>query len=316
MSKAFGPRHVGPFGHQRCRVASGYRPACQGLAVANSSSVPSGIYRFSSIARPVDPRFPTNRALLILLPLLALVSGSLTVLPALDMGFLPLALGALLTCFVAWALTRELAPDDNVAAFVALTLAWLAFLLFGTNSVLLTFVALVLVRIVNRSTGLPARLFDTLSVLGLCTFAAISLDQNLIMLVAAAAFLLNATLPEPQRMHFVPAALCLSGFAWLVIDGMPFSGGSLQVRDWLIVIALAAGTGWVITQIRTPVSVCDVYSKRLEPARVKAGLLLGFALALQALLTDGSSAWLATPIWACIISVPASLFARRFLPDA
>ena len=37
----------------------------------------SGVYRFTSIARPVDPAYPTNRALLYLLPAIAIVSAVL-----------------------------------------------------------------------------------------------------------------------------------------------------------------------------------------------------------------------------------------------
>jgi hypothetical protein len=35
------------------------------------------MYRFTSIARPIDPAYLTNRALLMILPLLMLASGGL-----------------------------------------------------------------------------------------------------------------------------------------------------------------------------------------------------------------------------------------------
>lgn len=274
---------------------------------------PSGIYRFSSIARPVDPRYPTNRALLVLLPLLALASAGLTIVLELDGGALSKGLGTMLTCFVAWALTRELSPDDDVAAFVAVALAWSALLFLDATSVLLPFVALLLVRIVNRSTGLPARPFDTISILGVCIWAAISLEQGLILLLAAVAFSLNATLTDPQRHHFLAAGACLTVFAWLLIEAPSFISFELPSLDWLIVITLAAAYVWAGKQYRAPMSVSDVYSKRLDPVRVRGGLLLGFLLAVQALLTDGRTAWSDTPIWACVIAVPVSLLARRRL---
>ncbi len=275
------------------------------------ASTPSGVYRFTSIARPVDPRYPTNRALLVVVPLLAVVSVGLSGFLALDGGTISIALRSMLTSFAAWAVTRELAPDDDAAAFLALALAWLAYLFFGTDAVLLPFVALFLVRIVNRSTGLPARPFDTFSVLGLCIWAAITLEQSLILLLAAAAFSLNATLKEPQRHHLVAAALCLAVFGWLLVTGRSVMSGYLTIRDWSIVGALAAANVRVIRQNRVPVSVCDVFAKPLDGSRVNAGLWLGFLLGLQALLTDGRSAWLDTPVWACLLAVPLSLFARR-----
>ena len=86
---------------------------------------PRGIYRLTSIGRPVDPRYPSNRALLIVLPLLAVASVGLRGVLDLERSALTVTLQSLLVGFAAWALTRELAPDDDAAAFVALALAWI-----------------------------------------------------------------------------------------------------------------------------------------------------------------------------------------------
>ena len=37
---------------------------------------PTGVYRFTSIARPVDPAYPTNRALLFLVPIAAAAAAT------------------------------------------------------------------------------------------------------------------------------------------------------------------------------------------------------------------------------------------------
>ena len=87
------------------------------------------------------------------------------------------ALNGALVAFAAWAFTRELAPDYNGAAFVALVLAWIANVALGTTSVLPVFVALLLVRLVNRSTGPRWRALDTLGVLGFSLWAAVNMQQ-------------------------------------------------------------------------------------------------------------------------------------------
>ncbi|MBT8078861.1 MAG: hypothetical protein KJO31_09780 [Gammaproteobacteria bacterium] len=272
---------------------------------------PSGIYRFTSIARPVDPRYPTNRAVLILLPILALASAGMAAVLDLNGSMLSAAFGTLLTGFAAWALTRELAPDDDAAAFLALALSWPAHLFLGASSVLLPFVALFLVRIVNRSTGPMARPFDTVAILGFTIWAAISLGQHLILLLAAAAFSLNATLRDPQRNHLLAAAVCLAVFGWLVAGAFPLTFGYVGLQDWWIVLLLAGANILVLAQAGEPASVCDVFSERLDKKRVAAGLVLGFLVAFQALITEGRAAWLETPIWACLVAVPVSLLARR-----
>ncbi len=81
--------------------------------------------------------------------------------------------------------------------------------------------------------------------------------------------------------------------------------------DWSVIAAVAAANLWVISRMGTPVSVSDVHGERLDGSRVKAGLLLGYLLAFQALLTNGRDAWLETPMWVCLAAVPLSLFARR-----
>ena len=270
-----------------------------------------GMYRFTSLARPIDPAYLTNRALLIILPILALLNAGLATIH--DMGSDPVtaAFSGALVAFAAWALTRELAPDYNSAAFAALLFAWALNVAFGTRMVLLLFVALVLVRVVNRSTGLQWRLFDTVSALGFCAWAAISTEQPLILLVASLAFALDAVLDEPLRRHWMAAAACLAAFLWMLAGDTRWMTGDLAVRDWSLIGAFVLGIVFVVKSSPDPVSYCDVSPDRLDRVRVNAGLLVGGLLAAQALLTNGPSAWLETPIWACMIAVLLSALLRQ-----
>jgi len=261
------------------------------------------MYRFTSIARPIDPAYLTNRALLITLPLLMLLSAGLA--SVYDTGSSPVtaALSSALAAFTAWALTRELAPDYNGAAFVALALAWTANFAFGATSVLLVFVALLLVRLVNRSTGPQLRPLDTLGVLGFCVWAAQSTQQPLILLVASAAFALDATLRQPLREHYFAAGACVAAFIWMQLGDAGLVTGELAALDWWLIGASAGGTILMAAKSPEPVSYCDTSPDRLDRVRVNAGLIVGWLMAVQALLTDGSSAWLETPIWACMLAV-------------
>lgn len=270
----------------------------------------TGAYRFTSLARPIDPAYLTNRALLIVLPLAGLLSAGLASVGAIDGSPVSAALSGVLTAFAAWALTRELAPDFNDAAFVALAIAWFIYIALGAQLVLLLFVALLLVRLVNRSTGLPWRPLDTLGVLGFCTWAAISTQQPLILLVTSLAFALDAVLEEPLRRHCLAAAACLPVFIWMLTGEADLIAGDLTVRDWSLLGVFALGIFLVVKKNPGPVSYCDVAPERLDRVRVNAGLIVGGLLAVQAVLTNGRSAWLETPIWACIIAVLLSFVAR------
>lgn len=268
------------------------------------------MYRFTSIARPIDPAYLTNRALIIILPLLMLLSAGLA--SVYDTGTSPMtaALSGALSAFAAWALTRELAPDYNGAAFVALVLAWMANAGFGATQVLLLFVALLLVRLVNRSTGPQWRPLDTLGVLGFCVWAAVSMQQPLILLVASAAFTFDATLRQPLRWHFFAAAACIAAFIWMVLGDVPLVAGGLTAWDWWLIGVSAGGIAFIAAKSPEPVSYCDTAPDRLDRVRVSAGLFVGWLAGVQALLTNGHSAWLDTPIWTCMFAVLLS-FALR-----
>ncbi len=271
----------------------------------------TGIYRFTSIARPIDPAYLTNRALLIVLPIAGLLSAVLAYLHDVSGGPLSAALSGALAAFAAWALTRELAPDYNSAAFVALAFAWFINVAFGARLVLLLFVALLLVRMVNRSTGLPWRPLDTLGVFGFCAWAAISTQQPLILLITSLAFALDAVLKEPLRRHYLAAAACLPVFFWMLPGDTNSIASDLTVRDWSLIGAYALGIVLFVKMNSEPYSYCDIAPERLDRIRVNAGLIVGWLLAVQALLTGGRSAWLETPIWACMTAVLLSFVARK-----
>lgn len=271
----------------------------------------TGIYRFTSVSRPIDPAYLTNRALLIVLPVVALLSAGFASFHDMGVGPLGAAFSGALTAFAAWALTRELAPDYNGAAFVALALAWFTNVAFGSRLVLLVFVGLLLVRMVNRSTGLPWRPLDTIGVLGFCVWAAISTQQPMILLIASLAFALDAVLEEPLRRHNLAAAICLPVFVWMLLGDTALLAEDLTLRDWSMIGAFAVGIVLLVIANPEPVSYCDTSPNRLDRVRVNAGLIVGWLLAVQAVLTNGRSAWLETPIWSCIIAVLISFVARQ-----
>ena len=270
----------------------------------------SGMYRFTSIARPIDPAYITNRALLIVLPLLMLVNAGLASFH--DIGTSPLsaAFSGALVAFAAWALTRELAPDYNGAAFIALVLAWIANVALGTTSVLLVFVALLLVRLVNRSTGPRWRALDTLGVLGFSIWAAVDTQQPLILVIAAGAFILDATLSDPLRPHYFAAAACIAAFIWMLLGDVRLLASDLTAGDWVLISVFAGGVILTAAASPKPVSYCDTSPDRLDRVRVNAGLITGWLFAVQALVTNGRSAWLETPIWVCLFAVLFAFAAR------
>lgn len=301
--------------------------------------VAHSIHRLSSIARPVEPRYPTNLAILILMGL-ALVGLAVT---ALVRGAAPIdatlagLLGALVV-FATWALGRDLAPDDDPAAFVALVPAAAVVAVGVTPHLLGPLVALGLVRVVNRSVGPPATTLDRVALVVLTFVVAREGHGYGVGLAAVLAFGLDAVLPgraasagasegadRPRRSEpsdpagvqgWAFAALAAATTAMGMIIGEP----TLSVvgpGPWTIAAIVTAGLFALVALTQpTPRAVHDAWPEvRLRRDRVRGGMLVGL-LAVAPTLLGGDAAVLAwgVPWAACagvVLTRPLHLWRRR-----
>lgn len=274
------------------------------------------VYRFTGLGRSVDPSFPTNGAIL-LLASLALVVGTLLSVRG-DSGWLDgglLGVNAAATVFLAWALTRELAPDDEVASFVAAVLAGVAWFALGSQSLLIPVVLLVALRLVNRSTGKATEPIDELLAPPLFAFTAWAVSWPL-GLVGSAAFALDAALPSPlgqveRRHHRAMSVFLLALTAPRLVVGT----AGIQVPDrpfillFLSVLALGAALLYP-----APRSRGDVDGEGLVDARVRSALLLGIfatvSVTLDAGVPTGDLGLLWCSLAAVVVGLPIVLVRR------
>ncbi len=271
--------------------------------------------RFTSIARVLDPRYPTNRAVLLLLAPAAGIAGAMSLLRG--SGLPEIALSALFgmaAALAGWAFARELVPDMERLAFLSLLLTFGAFLTVESSSLLLLFAAQFLVRVVNRSVGLPARIVDSTFVAALTVWGTWSGPFPGLALIGALAFGLDASMKERFRRHWIFAGFCLAA-AGLSLD---------RQRQWwcsenlsptavglLSIVAFAYGlTMWRTRRVTSP---ADVTGKPLSSARVLAGMAVGMLSGLQALARGQAGLEAAALVWAVLASVPlgALVWPRR-----
>lgn len=242
------------------------------------------IYQYTSIGRPLDPAYPTNKAVLLLMPLAAALGAVIGWQRGGDLlQVSQQALVFALILFAAWALARELDPDDNPVAFISLVCAMLVALTVSSPGVLIVFVTLGLVRIVNRSTGLTARRTDSI-ILMLVSIAVIYWTESpLFGLVAALAFFLDGSLRDPLRQQWIYGFVCLGGTIVYMVDH-DITIGHLSAPDtlfeWLTVLFLlifALDTALM----RTVRSKGDFGGRPLDANRVRGGMAVGLGAALQ-----------------------------------
>ncbi|RPH95016.1 MAG: hypothetical protein EHM68_13215 [Lysobacterales bacterium] len=242
------------------------------------------IYRYTSIGRSLDPAAPTNKAVLVLLPIAAVLGAALAwAAGGTLIEVLLRALNVALVLFVSWALAREMDPDDPSVAFISMAAGVLAAVVTDSPGVLAAFAALGLIRIVNRSTGLAARKSDSVLLVLLSIAVVYWSDSPLFGGVAALAFLLDGSLKDPQRRQWVFALLCLGAMVVYMVDhdvGLGQLGAPDSLFEWLSVLFLLMfALNIVLT--RKISARGDVSNRPLDLHRVRGGMVVGLLAALQ-----------------------------------
>lgn len=260
----------------------------------------SDFTRWTSLGRPLDPAYPTNRAVVLLLPVAA-VAGAL-------LSPLGLGVGGLLgagSAFLAWALTRELAPDDDPAAFVALALAVAALGVVDRPALLPGAALLLLTRVVNRTVGPPCRPLDTVGAAGLAAWAVAGGGGWPLAAAAALAFGADALLAPPgPRGH---GALATAFGAWAAFAAATGPGPALP-EGWVPWGATVVGCLYLSAVIRTRrlTSPPDSGTGALSVSRVRLGMLLPVAVLGPAMAGVGAPPASLAVVWAGVAAVAVS----------
>lgn len=278
-----------------------------------------GSKNLSAIMRPVDWNYPTNR-LIILFTLGILVLGTLYQFILGGLGFMSaLGWGAStgLAVFICWALTRELDPDDEYAAFAAAALYLVGLVIWGAQSELLVMFWLIeAIRILNRSVGLPVKILDGVLLLGLTGWL---LWQGYfeVGLLTAAAFFVDDRLSGENRQGLVfgGVSLALTAIVFLLypqpltvnLTGVPIAVFGVMGISVMLYF-------WLILKSSKPRSVCDVGGSPLRGACVQAGQILGLMTAVLFFLryaVDGFG--FVIPLWAGLLGAGLYRFVDSIL---
>lgn len=271
---------------------------------------------FTALGRvPVDPSYPTTWAIAAL-ALVVAIAGTIvhlltgaalleSVLWGIGAGFVP---------FLTWALGRELDPDHDLSAFVGAGLVLITFLLPDMPSLVLILWLLLVLRIVNRTVGLPAKPWDSLGVLGLGAWLAWQ-GYWLIGLMTAVAFLLDGLLSQPLRYH-----LFVSGLVFVITVAIVIFRGEMAMESGPtipVVISSVVMVGLftiVIATARKVEAVVDATGEVLNSRRVQAAQVLALLTGLLFAWWAGASGMMAMlPLWAAMVGVSLYRVANLFL---
>ena len=260
--------------------------------------------QYTSLGRPLDPRhYATNLAILVFTLLGGVIAGVVHLLnndSLADAVVAGLAVGA--AVFVAWAISREIDPDNQFSAFLSSVIALGAALFLAPLQLLVLGGAMVLCRVVNRTVGPPATFFDTVTVLVL-TIIIIFTGQWMFGIVATVAFSLDALLNTPVRRHWIAAGLSLVAmFAYLVVNDAG-TAGELTLPYLLVVAAITVLFIIVMLMNRNVRSKADMLDVLLNVRRVQAAMLVALLAALVMLWHGDTGIEMMSPMWASLLGV-------------
>ena len=113
--------------------------------------------QLTSLSRVVDPRYSSNRLVIVGAAAAALIV-SVSSLAGFDLGSGPLL--AAVGVFLAWAIARELDPDQPASAAIAIPLSFVLLLVLGPASLLVSTGILLGTRLATGTVGTPLRPLD------------------------------------------------------------------------------------------------------------------------------------------------------------
>lgn len=259
--------------------------------------------KITSLARPLDIEYATNRAILIL-SFLATFLGFAWRLYAGDglIANVSWGVGVGIAVFLAWALAREIDPENEFSAFPGILICIIGVLIWGLPSLLGAAWLLGIARMLNRTTGLPAKVLDSLGMTLLTGYLVWQLNW-LYGLIAVFAFLFDSFLPDRHPRQIIFAFLAIGA----TVMGLIFRGelspvGHLSLISFLSISAISLFFIPVVIRTRRVQVACDFTQDPVYPSRVQAAQVTTLAACWLLAIWQGDSGIIALlPMWAAYL---------------
>jgi hypothetical protein len=273
-------------------------------------------YRYSGIARAIDPRYRSNVLIMVFNVLVFLALGlKALVIDELDpLGAGVLAFNAAASVFIAWILARELDPDHLQPSAVAPLLALLPILALNWEAALIPLAALVMSqRVITRTTGVQPSLLDLIGLLGVVIWTALTPDW-LIGLAVALALMADSWLhkPHPQAQTWAGVYAVATIITAVLADSWQFSR-SIAPAFALLALGLVVWHRWVESFFPAQITcLCDRDPHRMNRNRIIAGqtyLIIAFSLVVISRGEGGAEALF--PVLAAVVGFLAYHSGRK-----
>lgn len=229
-----------------------------------------------TLGRKIDLQYPTNRWIVIIAIIVTGASYFLT-------REFSIAWKTGASVFLTWALTREIDPKREYAAFVSAFFALSSlFVAFKVDLMVVFFLVLAL-RFANKITGDNNTILDMLTLLGFAGFLSYKEQTSGYILILLVALFLNMNNTKDKKMNTVFFILTTVGlFAQLfIIGGFRLSASASLFTDKgiMIISSISLLTLIVFILIDQEKSIPDDNGKMVEAKKILSGQIL-FAIAI------------------------------------
>jgi hypothetical protein len=270
------------------------------------------IKKTSSLTRSLDMDYPDNRLIVLLCAVVFIASAVFRIVSG-DHLVQGIIWGgrAALSIFFAWALAKEIDPDNPGSAITASAVGIPGLFFFNSSSLLVALFILFLLRMVNRTVGVPLTLPDSILIM-LIGIYLVYTGKWMYGIVMSIAFIMDATLKEPVRRHFPYAVISMAAGLFSVYDNgieIKFIPGHIFA---LLLLALFFISRILLAGQSNYLS--DRSGQRLSSQRVIAACIVALAAGLLA-IPEGSTAIIAAfPLWAAMGGTVAFDIVQRLIP--
>jgi hypothetical protein len=240
------------------------------------------ISNYSSLVRVVDPRYPTNFAILVLSSLAGGAQFLFKIYQGTELlNRITAAIPLAVTVFLTWALGREIDPEHELAAFVGLAL-----------------------RLLNRITGVIPKFLDSLIISGLGIWLVFRGDW-IFGFLTAAAFFLDSRLSDPKKQNlFFSGIMTIFTIVSLLIQKPAVTQTEIFPAEFFFVIGVILLFMPLIVHSRDTEVICDFSEKEINPLRVQASQIFTITSVTLVWLIQGRHGIInLMPIWSSIIAL-------------
>ncbi len=227
--------------------------------------------KISSIGRSLNFNYKTNKAIVIITAINIVIGLLLSIINQLELPVVIIqGLSFGITFFLCWAITREIDPDNALSAFIGLIPLLFILIFLPETNIIILFWLLISLRIINRTTGLPARIADS-AMLFVLSLLISYFYSPIFGFSVAAVFLFDAKLIEGQKFQLLFTFLSVfSSIILILYINQIFEVTAFSVLQFISILAIAIFFGFIIYSTKDVKSKGDITNIPLSLSRIRS----------------------------------------------